>query len=430
MPPPPLPGAPEAPEPGGVPPGLRLLERLEGNRLAANLMHFGRVLRAAGLPVGPGKIIDATQAAVTVGIGNRTDFYWALHAVFVNRQDQHGLFDQAFHIFWRDPKLLERLMGLMLPQTEAGDAPPPEERPMRRLQDALSPPPDETPEGDDEEEEEERMEAVMTASHRELLQTMDFEEMSADEIDAAKRAIAQMRLPIARVPVRRHRPSPRRARIDMRATLRAALRSGGASIPLRFRERRTRPPPVVILCDISGSMSRYSRMFLHFMHALTNDRDRVHTFLFGTRLTNITRHLRHHDIDVALERVTGAVEDWSGGTRIGDSLRDFNRFWSRRVLGQGAVVILISDGLDRNAGRGLGAEVDRLHRSCRRLIWLNPLLRFDGFEPKSRGIQAILPSVDEFRPVHNLQSLSELIVALSRPCESRKQGAREWQNAL
>ncbi len=411
----------------GLTPGLRILERLEGNRLAPNIMHFGRILRAAGLPVGPGKIVVATQAALTVGIGNREDFYWALHAVFVNRRDQRELFDQAFHIFWKDPKLLERMMGLLLPRTEAGDPPLPEEQPLRRLQDAFSPPAEDAPER--EEEGEERVDAVMTASRRELLQSMDFEEMTADEIEAARREIARMRLPLARVPVRRHRPSARRARIDMRATLRAALRSGGASIPLRFRERRTRPPPVVILCDISGSMSRYTRMFLHFMHALTNDRDRVHTFLFGTRLTNITRHLRHRDVDLALERVTGVVEDWSGGTRIGDSLREFNRFWSRRVLGQGAIVLLISDGLDRNAGRGLGGEAERLHRSCRRLIWLNPLLRFEGFEPRSRGIQAMLPFVDEFRPVHNLRSLSELIEALSRTAEPGKQGAREWQAA-
>ena len=411
-------------------PGLQLLDRLEGNRLAPNIMHFGRVLRAAGMPVGPGKIIDATNAVVTVGIGNRSDFYWALHAVFVNRQDQHELFDQAFHIFWKDPRLLERMMGVLLPQIEAGDAPLPEEQPMRRLQDALSPPADDTPDREEEKEEEISVDAVMTASQRELLQSMDFEEMTADEIEAAKRAVSQMRLPISEVPVRRQRPSRRRARIDMRATLRAALRSGGASIPLRYRERRTRPPPVVILCDISGSMSRYTRMFLHFMHALTNDRDRVHTFLFGTRLTNITRHLRNRDIDIALERVTGAVEDWSGGTRIGDSLSDFNRFWSRRVLGQGAIVLLISDGLDRNAGRGLGEEVERLHRSCRRLVWLNPLLRFEGFEPKSRGIQAILPSVDEFRPVHNLQSLSELIEALSSPAGPRKEGVQQWLTAI
>jgi len=216
----------------------------------------------------------------------------------------------------------------------------------------------------------------------------------------------------------------------MRATLRAALRSGGASIPLRWRARRTRPPPLVILCDISGSMSRYTRMFVHFMHTLTNDRDRVHTFMFGTRLTNVTRHLRHKDIDYALAKVGDAVDDWSGGTRIGECLQDFNRYWSRRVLGQGAVLLLISDGLDRDAGRGLEDEMDRLHKSCRRLIWLNPLLRFDGFEPKSQGIRAILPYVDEFRPVHNLQSLTELTEALNRPPGRRREGMQEWLQAI
>ena len=177
-------------------------------------------------------------------------------------------------------------------------------------------------------------------------------------------------------------------------------------------------------------MSRYTRMFVHFMHALTNDRDRVHTFLFGTRLTNVTRYLRNRDIDLALERVTAAVEDWSGGTRIGESLSQFNRYWSRRVLGQGAIALLISDGLDRDAGRGLQVEIDRLHKSCRQLIWLNPLLRFDGFQPKSQGIQAILPCVDEFRPVHNLQSLGELIEALNRSPGPRKMGVQEWLTAM
>lgn len=419
---------PETPVNTDLTPGMQLLDRLDDNKLAPNIMHFGRVLRAAGLPIGPGKIIDATQAVMEVGIQSRSDFYWALHAVFVNRRDQHDLFDQAFHIFWKDPKLLERMMGILLPSVDGGEAPPPEEQAMRRLQEALSQPQDDNPESEQEEEQEEEIEldAAMTVSERELLQTMDFEEMSADEIEAAKRAIATMRLPITEIPTRRYQTSQRQARVDMRATMRAALRSGGDSIPLKFRKRRKRPPPLVILCDISGSMSRYTRMFLHFMHAVTNDRDRVHTFLFGTRLTNVTRYLHHKDIDLAIEQVTDAVEDWSGGTRIGESLNDFNRFWSRRVLGQGAIVILISDGLDRDAGRGLHMEIERLHKSCRRLIWLNPLLRFDGFQPKSQGIQAILPSVDEFRPVHNLSSLEELIGALNSPGGPRKQGVQEW----
>ena len=409
-------------------PGMQLLDRLDDNKLAPNIIHFGRVLRAAGLPIGPGKIIDATNAVITVGIKSRSDFYWALHAVFVNRRDQHELFDQAFHIFWKDPKLLERMMGILLPSIDTEENSPPEEQALRRLQEALSQQDDPKNESEDEKEQEEEIEldAAMTVSERELLQTMDFEEMSTDEIEAAKRAISKMRLPITEIPLRRFQQSSRQARVDMRATLRAALRSGAGSIPLKHRKRRSRPPPIVILCDISGSMSRYSRMFLHFMHAVTNDRDRVHTFLFGTRLTNVTRYLRNKDIDLAVQQVTEAVEDWSGGTRIGESLNHFNVAWSRRVLGQGAVVILISDGLDRDAGRGLNIEIERLHKSCRRLIWLNPLLRFDGFQPKSQGIQTILPSVDEFRPVHNLMSLEELIDALNRPAGPRKQGVQEW----
>ena len=411
-------------------PGMQLLERLDDNKLAPNIMHFGRVLRAAGLPLGPGKIIDATNAVVAVGVKNRSDFYWALHAVFVNRRDQHELFDQAFHIFWKDPKLLERLMGILLPQVDGDATPPPTEQPLKRLQDALNQAQEENSETEKEEEEEVELDAAMTMSERELLQTRDFEEMSADEIESAKRAIARMHLPITKVPTRRFEFSFRQEWIDMRATLRAALRSGGATIPLKHRRHRTRTPPLVILFDISGSMSRYTRMFLHFMHAVTNDRDRVHTFLFGTRLTNVTRYLRNRDIDLAIEQVTDVVEDWSGGTRIGESLSDFNKFWSRRVLGQGAVVILISDGLDRAAGRGLNTEIERLHKSCRRLIWLNPLLRFAGFQPKSHGIQAILPSVDEFRPVHNLVSLEELIDALNKPSGPRKQGVQEWLRAM
>jgi hypothetical protein len=384
----------------------------ERGRFAENIMHFARVLRAAGLPIGPGRVLDAIRAVEAAGIRRRDDFYWTLHAVFVNRQDQRELFDQAFHIFWRNPKILERMIGMLLPQVDAG-APPPKNEVSARVADAFlpqaAPPPDERAEQEIE------IEATFTWSDRERLQTMDFESMTADELARAKQALARLRLPIMAVPTRRHQAAPRGRRVDMRATLRSSLRSSGAIIPLKRKEPTRRHPPLVILCDISGSMSRYSRMFLHFLHALTNDRDRVHTFLFGTRLTNVTRQLRHRDVDVALARVGESVQDWSGGTRIGEALREFNRLWSRRVLGQGAVVLFISDGLDRDAGLGLGAEMERLHKSCRRLIWLNPLLRWDGFEPKSLGIRAILPHVDEFRPVHNLSSLHDLAAALSRP---------------
>ncbi|HTQ34127.1 MAG TPA: VWA domain-containing protein [Stellaceae bacterium] len=383
-------------------------------RLVANLMHFARTLRAAGLPVGPGKVIAAVEAVRTVGITNRADFYWTLHAVFVNRPDQRPLFDQAFHVFWRNPELLKKMMSLVLPEMSL-DLPEDEKNEMlRRLAEALHPNPESRETGETELE----FDAAMTFSDREQLQTMDFEKMSLDELARAKAAIARLTLPVLDRPTRRFVPNPRGARADMRATLRAALRSGGI-IDLKRKSRRLRPPPLVVLCDISGSMSRYSRMFLHFMHAITNDRDRVFTFVFGTRLTNITRYLRFKDVDLALDKVAEAVADWSGGTRIGHCLVDFNFLWSRRVLGQGAVVLLITDGLDRDVGVGLAHEMDRLHRSCRRLIWLNPLLRYEGFEPKSLGMRAMLPHVDEFRPVHNLESLENLVTVLSAPAPRR-----------
>ena len=383
------------------------------------------------MPVGPGKILDAVSAVQTVTATNRRDFYCALHAVFVNRRDQHEIFDQAFHIFCRDQRLLERMLGLLMPQGVGEvDEGPETEPPCRRIAEALSPGEDEGNDDQEEKEPELEVEATLTASANELLQKMDFEDMSADEIAKAKAAISRMRLTIQNVKTRRFQTSHRINKIDMRSTLRAAMRSGGSVIPLQYRARRKRTPPLVILCDISGSMGRYTRMLLHFMHAITNDRDRVSTFLFGTRLTNVTRHLRNKDIDIALMKCTDSVEDWSGGTRIGDSLKDFNQYWSRRVLGQGAVMLLISDGLDRDAGRGLAAEMERLHKSCRRLIWVNPLLRFEGFEPKSQGIRAILPHVDEFRPVHNLESLTELIEVLNSQLIRRKEGITEWLQAM
>lgn len=383
------------------------LQKNDG-RLIANLMHFGRTLRAAGLPVGPGKVLDAVAAVEAVGVTNRSDFYWALHSVFVNRADQRVLFDQAFHVFWRNPELLKKMLALVLPQMNV-ELPQDEGTEMlRRLAEALHP----DREARQSEETELEIDAAMTFSDKEQLRTMDFEKMSLEELARAKAAIARLRLPVNDVPTRRYARDPRGARADMRATLRAALRSGGL-IELKRRSPRRRPPPLVVLCDISGSMSRYSRVFLHFMHSITNDRDRVFTFVFGTRLTNITRFLRYRDVDLALDKVAEAVEDWSGGTRIGHSIGEFNRLWSRRVLGQGAVVLLITDGLDRDAGTGLAHEMDRLHRSCRQLIWLNPLLRYEGFEPRSLGMKAMLPHVDEFRPVHNLESLETLIDVIS-----------------
>ena len=251
--------------------------------------------------------------------------------------------------------------------------------------------------------------------------------MSADEVRAARQEVRRMRLSVNEIPTRRHRSAVSGERPDMRATLRAARRSGSDFIRLMKRRRRTRPPSLVVLCDISGSMDRYARMLLHFLHALTNDRDRVFTFLFGTRLTNVTRHLRGHDVDAALARVGGAVEDWAGGTRIGHCLHGFNREWGRRTLGQGAVVLLITDGLDRDDGASLAVEMERLHKSCRRLIWLNPLLRYEDFEPRSIGARAIMPHVDEFRPIHNLDSLRALTGVLGGAMARSDKSMDRWR---
>jgi hypothetical protein len=396
-------------------------------RFAANIMHFARVLRTAGLPVGPGKVLDALRAVEAVGIGSRSDFYWTLHAVFVNRRDQRLLFDQAFHIFWRKPDLLEKMMQLLLPQIEAG-APQGEEL-ARRLAEALGP--EKLPgQGDAPEDAEPpalELDATLSFSAREILQQKDFEQMSAAEVEQAKALIRKLRLPIKAVPTRRFRPDPGGWRVDLRRTLRQSLRGGGAMIDLARKRRLRRHPPLVILSDISGSMERYSRMLLHFMHAVTNDRDRVQSFVFGTRLTNVTRQLRARDVDIALANVGDLVQDWSGGTRIGHCLHEFNRVWSRRVLGQGAVVLLITDGLDRDTGEGLEVEMERLHKSCRRLIWLNPLLRFDGYAPLASGARAIIRHVDDFRPVHNLDSLADLTAALTHIAPRREEGLTTWQ---
>lgn len=378
-------------------------------RLAENILHFARLLRAGGLSAGTGRIAEAISAVEAVGVQNREDFYWALHAAFVSRHADTPLFRQAFHLFWRDPDLLKRAMSLILPAISTLP-PPPGQDALRRLTQALLPTGQENRPAAETRIE---TQAAMSYSAQEVLRARDFEQMSLAELNEAKRAIATLKLPIQNIRTRRFRPGVTGGRVDMRATLRQSLRRGGV-FPQYKRPRRRRPP-LVLLCDISGSMSRYSRMLLHFLHAITGAQDRVYSFVFGTRLTNISHLLRARDVDEAVQRITHAVTDWDGGTRIGHCLREFNLRWSRRVLAQGPVVILISDGLDRDAAAGIGPEIERLHKSCRRLIWLNPLLRYEGFAPKSLGIRAILPHVDEFRPAHNLASLLGLAEALSRP---------------
>ncbi len=400
-----------------------------GGRMADNIMHFARVLRRAGLPVGPGKVLEALRAVEAVGFEHREDFYWAMHAVFVNRRDQRPVFDQAFHVFWKNPNLLERVMALMLPSfQQPGGAEDDAQELSRRVAEALQrEAPAQGPDGEEAGEQEIEIDMALTFSKEEMLRGKDFEDMSGEELEAARQMIRRLRLPIMELPTRRFAAHPAGPRADMRATLRASARQGADMILLKRKKRRTRHPPLVVICDISGSMDRYSRMLLHFLHAITNDRDRVFTFLFGTRLTNVTRYLRARDPDVALDHIGDAVEDWAGGTRIGGCLEDFNRFWGRRVLTQGAVVLLITDGLDREGAKGLSVQMERLQKSCRRLIWLNPLLRYDAFEPRAQGARAIMPFVDEFRPVHNLESLQQLADVLGEANLDHEIEMRAWR---
>lgn len=394
-----------------IPPktGLAIPPHAGGGALAANLLAFTRLLRRTGLPVGVSEGLHALEALEAVDLADRRQVHAALRAVMVHRHEHFDLFDQAFLLFWRDPEAGRNAaaMALMEGMKSREKAPPT----ARRIAEAMrSPTPPQAPRPPEEEKRE--VDMTLTVSDRERLQTMDFEAMSAAEIAEAKREIRKLVLPLDARRTRRFRPDPAGPVVDLRATIKASLRQGGEILTLERRRRVTRPPPLVALCDISGSMSRYAQVLLHFLHAVTNDRDRVHSFLFGTRLTNVTRQLRHRDAEVAFELVSHMVPDWSGGTRIGEALELFNKHWARRVLGQGAVVLLITDGLDREGAKGLAEATDRLRRSCRRLVWLNPLLRYEGFQPRSQGIRAMLPHVDEFRPVHNLASLGALVASL------------------
>jgi uncharacterized protein with von Willebrand factor type A (vWA) domain len=379
--------------------------------LAENVRHFVRLLRSAGLPVGPAKVIDALAAVEAVGLANRIDFREALAAVLVSRREHLALFLQAFDLFWKNPKLLERIVAAQLPRVQGRTGEEPEAPDiMARLAQALVRP--KPPLADDESEEVD-VDAAFSFSPREVLQKKDFATMTVEELAQVKAMLARLSLPLPERAQRRTRAARRGHRIDLRATLRGMTGAARDLAPLAYRARVRRPPPLVVLCDISGSMDRYARMLLHFVHAITNDRHRVSTLVFGTRLTNITRHLRHKDVDIALAKVAASVDDWAGGTRIGACLHEFNRRWSRRLLGQNAVVLLISDGLDADGGEGLAFEVERLSKSAARLVWLNPLLRYAGFEARPAGVRAILPHVDDFLPVHNVASLTDLARVLT-----------------
>jgi len=382
------------------------------------VLHFARALRSAGLPVGTDRAMAAVQAVAAAGFTERGDFHAALRACLISRPEHRVVFDQAFRLFWRDPRFMDHMMGLIAPMVRGVQ----EERRAgageRRAAEGLLSGADRADRREDPEEGAViEIDAAGTVSEEERLRTLDFEQMSAAEMAAARRVIAGLSLPMRPILSRRTTARPGRL-VDWRGTMRDAARTGDV-LAMATRRRRERWPNLVVLCDISGSMSAYSRAVLQFVHAVANRKGqgwaKVHAFTFGTRLTNITRHLAERDVDAALAAAGAEAQDWAGGTRIGSCIGAFNRDWSRRVMGQGAVVILITDGLDRDPGEGLAAAMERLRLSARSVVWLNPLLRWEGFAPRARGIAAMLPHVTSFRAGHNIASLEGLAAAVADP---------------
>ena len=394
-----------------------MLPETEG-RLAENIVHFTRALRRAGVRVGPAQVQTAIQAVTAAGFARKTDFYHILRATLITRAEHLETFHQVFMLFWRDPEFIEHMIRMMSPMLRT--TPPERDRGAadRRARDAMGGPEPEAP-PDLPVREEVEMDAQASASANEILRGMDFEQMSTAELAEATRAVRALRLPARPLPLRRSRPSVRASgNADLRATLARARRRGGEVDRILRRTPATRPPDLVAICDISGSMAGYSRILMQFFHTVAQTPGqgwgRVSAFTFGTRLTNVTRALRLKDPDQALAAAGREAGDWEGGTRIAEALHDFNRDWSRRVLSRGAVVILITDGLERGDTAQLSHEIERLHLSARSLIWLNPLLRYDAFAPKAGGIRAMLPHVDHFHACHSLKSLEELGDALTQ----------------
>ncbi len=401
---------------------IRVVDTSHQGRILENLAHFARALRYSGIPVGTGQIAKAVKALETAGFGTKKDLYWILHASFVTKPEHMVVFGEIFRLFWKDPRYHDHMMSMMLPSLRGVAEEPTPKAGMRRAASALlgdisqnrwNNPNDKGP------GEEIEIHARGTTSSVDKLKSMDFDQMTPEEVAAAKLAIAQLTLPVKPLTTRRSKPHPRGTIADWRTTMQRASRRGGEFRSLHYRKPKMRYPNLVALCDISGSMSNYSRMLLHFLHTVANKKGlgwaKVHSFTFGTQLTNITKSLTLSDVDLAIDAAGKEANDWEGGTRIGECLKTFNYEWSRRVMGQGTIVLLITDGLEGGNLDLLEVEIRRLRLSALKLIWLNPLLRWHEFAPKAKGITKILPHVDCMLSAHNIDSLADLARAIGIP---------------
>ena len=374
--------------------------------LLRNWVQFGRMLRALGVEIRPTQLVDLAESLRHVELHRREDVKNAARAILINRYEHLPLFERAFDLFWQ-PHAHDALRDLDLSMLQ-----------RRRRQRQILRPIDERPAldgaGDGEPPEAPQVEKILTYSDQEVLRQKDFAALDEAELAEVRRLMARIPWRLTPRRPRRMTPARRGEQVDLRRTLRRSLRHGGEPLHLARKTRKLKRRPVVLLCDISGSMERYARVLLQFVYAVAHRLDRVEGFVFSTRLTRITRQLQTRNVDRALDDAAAAIHDWAGGTRIGEAVKQFNYQWARRVLGQGAVALIISDGWDRGDIDLLAREMDRLHRSCHRLIWLNPLLGGADYEPLVRGIQAALPHIDDFLPVHNLASLEQLAATLGK----------------
>lgn len=395
---------------------MQIGDRMEG-RLVDNIIYFCRALRRSGVPVAPSQIKDLIRAVEVVGFSHKTDFLETLRACLITKNEHMAVFEQVFNLFWRDPEFLNKMMQTLLPFAQNMDEKPPDPKPgANRAAEAMTENLPENIEDSVTNQEELILDARFSFSHNERLASMDFEQMSIAEIKEAEQAIATLDFNLPNLLSRRYRQSPRGNRIDVRSTFRKARISGGEVLKLLPRRRIEKARNLIILIDISGSMSTYSRMMMHFANAIatsTQHKKRaswasIHTFTFGTQLTNISYQITGKDPDFALKSVGKLVQDWDGGTKIGANLEEFNLRWSRRISSSDAVVLLMTDGLERGDTQTLESQIKRLKLSCGQLIWLNPLLRFDEFQPLANGIKAILPHVDKMVSCHKITSLAEL----------------------
>ena len=396
-------------------------------KLDKNVIFFARLLRASGISLSSDSILEAIESIKLVGIENKKSFFYALQTCLIKRPEDMKIFAQAFSLFWQNPKFRDRIRELLLPQTRMQGAEEEKEELAKRIQDTLS-----TPENSKSrvvEEETLLIDTSGTASDNQLFKDKDFEMMSKDELQMASQSIKELLIKIPRRPFRRSERSSLGKQVSTRESLREAKRNFGSVLPKLVKKKEV-SRPVIVLLDISGSMENYSRMMIHFVHNLMQKHKKVHAFLFGTKLTNISFHIKNRDIDVALKEISKATNDWAGGTRIRDSIFTFNKKWVRRVSSSNSIIFLITDGLDRDHSTDLFNQMERLQKSCYKLVWLNPLLRFKDFLPKSISIKRILLNVDAFLPIHSIGSMQNLTSLISKNLEKEHSNTFSWQNKI